>query len=170
LTLGALAELEHAFGEDDMLAVAERFEAGRIAAKDAIRMIGAGLRGAGYELDDEAVAAMKSEGGAAGFVDIVARLLAATFTALRPGEETGPLEERVGEVSGERRAPEPFPWDAAMTAGLGMLRLAPDAFWSMTPRELDAAMRGAFGIAPMQPAMTRSDLMAMMAAFPDNEV
>jgi uncharacterized phage protein (TIGR02216 family) len=57
-----------------------------------------------------------------------------------------------------------------MTAGLGMLRLAPDAFWSMTPRELDAAMRGAFGIAPMQPAMTRSDLMAMMAAFPDNEV
>jgi uncharacterized phage protein (TIGR02216 family) len=57
-----------------------------------------------------------------------------------------------------------------MTAGLGMLRLSPDDFWSMTPRELDAAMRGAFGIAPMQPAMTRSDLMAMMAAFPDNEV
>jgi hypothetical protein len=65
LTLGALAELEHAFGEDDMLAVAERFEAGRIAARDAIRMIGAGLRGAGYDFDDEAVAAMKSEGGAA---------------------------------------------------------------------------------------------------------
>ncbi len=42
LTLGALAELEHAFGEDDMLAVAERFEAGRIAAQDAIRIIGAG--------------------------------------------------------------------------------------------------------------------------------
>jgi hypothetical protein len=95
LTLGALAELEHAFGEDDMLAVAERFEAGRIAAKDAIRMIGAGLRGAGYDLADDAVAAMKSEGGAAGFVDIVARLLAATFTALRPGEGAGPLEERV---------------------------------------------------------------------------
>jgi hypothetical protein len=33
LTLGSLAELEHAFGEDDMLAVAERFEAGRIAAR-----------------------------------------------------------------------------------------------------------------------------------------
>lgn len=51
LTLGALADLEHAFGEDDMLAVAERFEAGRIAARDAIRIIGAGLRGAGYEID-----------------------------------------------------------------------------------------------------------------------
>ena len=87
LTLGALAELEHAFGEDDMLAIAERFEAGRIAARDAIRMIGAGLRGAGYDLDDGTVATMKCEGGAAGFVDIVARLLAATFAAAR-GEET----------------------------------------------------------------------------------
>jgi uncharacterized phage protein (TIGR02216 family) len=56
-----------------------------------------------------------------------------------------------------------------MTAGLGMLRLAPDDFWSMTPRELDAALRGAFGVA-MRPAMTRSDLAALMTAFPDNEV
>lgn len=85
LTLGALAELEHAFGEDDMLAVAERFEAGRIAAADAIKMIGAGLRGAGYEIADDAVGAMRAPGGAAGFVDIVARLLAATFTAARDG-------------------------------------------------------------------------------------
>jgi uncharacterized phage protein (TIGR02216 family) len=170
LTLGALAELEHAFGEDDMLAVAERFEAGRIAAKDAIRMIGAGLRGAGYELDDEAVAAMKSEGGAAGFVDIGATARRHLHGAEARGGERPFGGTRGREVSDERRAPEPFPWDAAMTAGLGMLRLSPDDFWSMTPRELDAAMRGAFGIAPMQPAMTRSDLMAMMAAFPDNEV
>jgi hypothetical protein len=90
LTLGALAELEHAFGEDDILAVAERFEAGRIAARDAIKMIGAGLRGAGYEIGDEAVASMRVEGGAAGFVDIVARLLAATFTA-GAREESGPF-------------------------------------------------------------------------------
>ena len=85
LTLGALAELEHAFGEDDMLAVAERFEAGRIAATDAIKMIGAGLRGAGYDIGDAAVGTMRAPGGAAGFVDIVARLLAATFTAARDG-------------------------------------------------------------------------------------
>lgn len=100
LTLGALAELEHAFGEDDMLAVAERFEAGRIAAMDAIKMIGAGLRGAGYEIGDDAVGAMRASGGAAGFVDIVARLLAATFTAARDGslpghmEAAGPLDDR----------------------------------------------------------------------------
>ena len=93
LTLGALAELEHAFGEDDMLAVAERFEAGRIAARDAIRMIGTGLRGAGYDIGDDAVASMRAEGGAAGFVAIVARLLAATFTAARATEESGPFGE-----------------------------------------------------------------------------
>ena len=47
LTLGALAELEGALGERDLLALAERFEKGRIASRDAIRIIGAGLRGAG---------------------------------------------------------------------------------------------------------------------------
>ena len=94
LTLGALAELEHAFGEDDMLAIAERFEAGRITARDAIRMIGSGLRGAGYDLADETVAAMKCEGGAAGFVDIVAQLLAATFAStLRVEGNGGPFAE-----------------------------------------------------------------------------
>lgn len=81
LTLGALAELEHAFGDEDMLALAERFGRGRIAARDAIRLIGAGLRGGGHAVDDEAVARMQTEGGAAGFVAIVARLLEATFGA-----------------------------------------------------------------------------------------
>ncbi len=93
LTLGALADLEQAFGEDDMLALAERFEHGRIKAVDAMRVIGAGLRGAGYELSDGDVAAMKSEGGAAGYVDIVARLLAATFGA---ADVTRPLERTAG--------------------------------------------------------------------------
>ena len=79
LTLGALAELEHAFEAEDMVALAERFSAGRIAAHDAIRVIGAGLRGAGYEIDDLAVAKMQVDGGAAGFVAIVAQLLSVTF-------------------------------------------------------------------------------------------
>ncbi|QKP77117.1 gene transfer agent family protein [Methyloligella sp. GL2] len=93
LTLGALAELEQAFGEDDMLAIAERFQAGRIRANDAVRVIGAGLRGAGYEITDADVAAMQVESGAAGFVDIVARLLAATFAqAISEPEEPRPLE------------------------------------------------------------------------------
>ena len=87
LTLGALAELEHAFGHEDMLALAERFQSGRLSARDAVRIVGAGLRGAGHDLADAAVARMQAEGGAAGFVDIVARLLSATFAPVIPEAE-----------------------------------------------------------------------------------
>ena len=100
LTLGALAELEAAFGDADMLALATRFETGRISATDCQRIIGAGLRGAGHDVSDLAVAAMRVEGGAAGYVDIVARLLATTFAA-EAGSETS--EPRGGEAAG------PFP-------------------------------------------------------------
>ena len=100
LTLGALANLEAAFGEEDMLALATRFEKGRISARDCQRIIGAGLRGGGFDIPDQAVASMRTEGGAAGYVDIVARLLAATFSAA-PGTEPG--EAARGEANG------PFP-------------------------------------------------------------
>lgn len=81
LTLGALAELEHAYGGQDLIAIAERFETGRIGASDAIRIIGAGLRGGGTKISDEAVAALQVAGGAAGYVGIVAKLLTATFAS-----------------------------------------------------------------------------------------
>jgi hypothetical protein len=79
LTLGALVELEAAMQAGDLMGLARRFEEGRLSATDAIRIIGAGLRGAGNDIDDAAVARMTAEGGAAGFVAIVADLLAATF-------------------------------------------------------------------------------------------
>lgn len=79
LTLGALAEIEHAYGGEDLLAIAERFEQGRIRASDAIRVIAAGLRGAGHTVTDAEVAAMQVDGGAAGYLRIVAELLKATF-------------------------------------------------------------------------------------------
>ena len=79
LTLGALAELESAFGADDLVALAERFGTGRLSARDLTRIIGAGLRGAGEAVTDDEVAAMTAEGGAAGFVRIAAELIAATF-------------------------------------------------------------------------------------------
>jgi hypothetical protein len=79
LTLGALAEIENAYGDQDLIAIAERFEKGRIAASDAIRVIGAGLRGAGNAISNDEVAAMTVAGGAAGFIAIVAQLLTATF-------------------------------------------------------------------------------------------
>jgi hypothetical protein len=79
LTLGALAELEAALAAGDLMELARRFGAGRLTAADAIRVIGAGLRGGGNAVSDEAVATMRAEGGAAGFVRIVGELLAATF-------------------------------------------------------------------------------------------
>jgi hypothetical protein len=81
LTLGALAELESAFGADDLVALAERFERGRMSANDAMKIIAAGLRGAGESVSDEDVARLSAAGGAAGYVRIVSDLLAATFGA-----------------------------------------------------------------------------------------
>ena len=105
LTLGALAELEAAFGDSDMVALAMRFESGRLSARDCVRVIGCGLRGGGYAITDAEVANMQAEGGAAGYVDIVARLLAATFgSAAHSG---GPPSAEPGGGGGD--APGPFP-------------------------------------------------------------
>lgn len=63
--------------------------------------------------------------------------------------------------------PAAFPWDEAMAAGLGLLRLPPDAFWAMTPREFAAALRPyamGGGTAP-----DRAALAQMMALFPDTQ-
>jgi hypothetical protein len=79
LTLGALAELEDALGAGDIVALAERFEAGRLSARDMTKILGAGLRGAGEAITDAEVAASRAEGGAAGYARIVADLLRATF-------------------------------------------------------------------------------------------
>jgi hypothetical protein len=84
LTLGALAELESALGAGDLMGLARRFEAGQLSAADAIRVIGAGLRGAGNDIDDAAVARMRVGGAATGFVAIVADLLSATFGGAPP--------------------------------------------------------------------------------------
>jgi uncharacterized phage protein (TIGR02216 family) len=56
-----------------------------------------------------------------------------------------------------------------MTAGFGTLRLAPCDFWAMTPRELDAALRGAVGLTMPAPPMTQGDLAALIAAYPDSK-
>ncbi len=84
LTLGALAELESAFGADDLVALAERFSGGRLRASDLVRIIAAGLRGAGETVSDDEVARMPVAGGASGYVRVAAALLQATF-----GDEEG---------------------------------------------------------------------------------
>ena len=54
-----------------------------------------------------------------------------------------------------------------MAIGLGVLGLAPRVFWALTPKELDAALRGKFsaGVAPA--ALSRGDLGQLMQQFPD---
>ncbi len=87
LTLGALAELEAAFGAEDLVALAERFGTGRLKARDLARVIGAGLRGAGEAISDDEVARLSVDGGATGYMRIASALLAASFGA----EEAAPL-------------------------------------------------------------------------------
>jgi hypothetical protein len=79
LTLGALAELEAAFGADDLVALAERFAGGRLGARDLLRIIAAGLRGAGETVSDDDVSRMPVADGAQGYVRIAGALIAATF-------------------------------------------------------------------------------------------
>lgn len=83
LTLGALAELEAAFDADDLAVLAERFGTGRMKARDLVRIIAAGLRGAGETVRDDEVAAMTAPGGVTAYVRIAADLIAATFDDVR---------------------------------------------------------------------------------------
>ncbi|MFG1478606.1 gene transfer agent family protein [Xanthobacter sp. V4C-4] len=90
LTLGALAELESAFGAADLMALAERFERGRLSARDAARILHAGLTGAGEQVTLDEVERMRVEGGAVGCVRLVAALLSATFGAPQEGAPLPP--------------------------------------------------------------------------------
>lgn len=114
LTLGALAELEAAFGADDLVALAERFGSGRMKARDLVRIIGAGLRGAGASISDDEVAAMTVPGGAAGFVRIATDLLGATFGEGGSQTDCAGASQAVcdGDTKGARTNP-PVPQDAA---------------------------------------------------------
>ncbi len=62
---------------------------------------------------------------------------------------------------------EPVDWPALMRLGLGVLRLPPDAFWSMTPGELRRALEGAGVVPAGDQAIGRGRLAELMAAFPD---
>lgn len=95
LTLGALAELEQAFGASDLVDLTRRFETGRLAARDLIAVIGCGLRGAGSPLGNDEVASFSIPEGLHGFVRIAAALLAATFGTVAEKDETAnPPEPR----------------------------------------------------------------------------
>lgn len=80
LTLGALVELEANLASGSLLELAERFEAGRYAAKDVLYLLLAGLRGGGWEGNINDLAIAEIAGGPMGAVKVAAELLARAFT------------------------------------------------------------------------------------------
>ena len=58
----------------------------------------------------------------------------------------------------------PFPWRQAIGFGLGVLRLSPDEFWRMTPRELAYAIEAVRGGGAL---LSRAALAELMKRYPD---
>jgi uncharacterized phage protein (TIGR02216 family) len=58
----------------------------------------------------------------------------------------------------------PFPWNDAIGFGLGVLRLSPEQFWRMTPRELACAIEAVHG---RHRAIDRAGFDALMKRYPD---
>jgi uncharacterized phage protein (TIGR02216 family) len=59
----------------------------------------------------------------------------------------------------------PFPWKQAIGFGLGVLRLSPQEFWSMTPRELGYAIEAVTG---RSSPLDRGTLTQLMMRYPDD--
>jgi uncharacterized phage protein (TIGR02216 family) len=59
----------------------------------------------------------------------------------------------------------PFAWREAIGFGLGVLRLSPDAFWRMTPRELALAAEALNG--PRGQPLERAAFIELMTRYPD---
>lgn len=83
LTLGALAELEHALELDNLSQLGDRLAKG-LSAGDILAVVTAGLRGAGETVTPDEVAQMRCDGGATGFARLAADLMTATFPDISP--------------------------------------------------------------------------------------
>ncbi|GHC09907.1 hypothetical protein GCM10007291_02830 [Gemmobacter nanjingensis] len=84
LTLGTLAELEMTLGEDTLVNLVARFEAGRISSRDVLALLVAGLRGGGWQGRAEDLRTVEIGGGPVGAARAAAELLARAFAL--PGE------------------------------------------------------------------------------------
>lgn len=79
LTLGSLAELEVALGDDSLNALVSRFEDGRFRAGDVVALIYAGLRGGGWTGTREDLVQADISGGPIGAAQVAAQLLVRAF-------------------------------------------------------------------------------------------
>ncbi|MEX0345042.1 MAG: rcc01693 family protein [Rhizobiaceae bacterium] len=60
---------------------------------------------------------------------------------------------------------EAFPWDDVLAVGLGLLRLSPSEFWSLTTREFAALAQGLN--CGMTSPLERQEFQSLMREFPD---
>ena len=86
LTLGALAELEDGLGAGSLVDLVERFETGKVSARDVLAVVVAGLRGGGWTGRAEDLTALDLGGGIAAATRVAAQLLVRAFAV---PEETG---------------------------------------------------------------------------------
>lgn len=84
LTLGALAELEAALEAGSLVALVERFEAGRFRSRDVLMLVLAGLHGGGWRCEAAALMGAEIEGGAVAAARAAAELLARAFALPEP--------------------------------------------------------------------------------------
>ncbi|MBJ6126194.1 gene transfer agent family protein [Microvirga splendida] len=102
LTLGALAELEDAFGVQDLNALTERFGAGRVSSRDLLTLLGVALRGGGQTLNDAEVANLPLHEGIEPVAAALADLLLMTF-----GGGEAPPNPPASQEAGASHAPSP---------------------------------------------------------------
>ena len=81
LTLGALAELEDAYGVEDLQALGARFASGGLSSRDLLKLLAVALRGGGHDLSDADVAALPLECGLEPVAQGLAECLLLTFGA-----------------------------------------------------------------------------------------
>lgn len=84
LTLGALAELEDAFGVQDLAALAERFGSGRLSSRDLLAILVVALRGGGHDVSDAEAASLPLHEGIGPIARAIADLLLVTFGGEAP--------------------------------------------------------------------------------------
>ena len=84
LTLGALAELEDAFGVQDLMALTERFGTGRLSSRDLLTLLAVALRGGGHAMSDAEVAGLPLYEGIEPVAAALADLLVMTFGGGEP--------------------------------------------------------------------------------------
>jgi hypothetical protein len=104
LTLGALAELEDAFGVQDLMALGQRFGTGRLSSRDLLTLLAIALRGGGHAMSDREVAGLPLHDGLAPVAAALADLLVTTFGG------------------GEASPNPPDPQDASLTPSPGTMR------------------------------------------------